>query len=126
MEGTGRLTIGGWMETADAAAERMTIRLGDGWPGPMTTAAGWRSSPSGWDGSSAANDRRWRTPGTAIEDDTAADVKDDGQTIAARVGDDSPDERSGSGVRTNAGRLSPLAGHTSADHRLRRPARPAW
>ena len=51
-------------------------------------------------------------------------MKDDGRTIAAHVGDDSPDERSGSGVGTNAGRLSPLAGHTSAVHRLRRPASP--
>ena len=82
--------------------------------------------PRGWDGSHAANDRRWRTPWTGIDaDNTAADVKTDGRTIAARARDDSPDERSGSGVGTNAGRLSPLAGHTAAVHRLRRPARPA-
>jgi len=76
MEGPGRRTGGGWMETW----------RGDEWPGPMKTSAGWRSTPRGWDGSHAAYDRRWRTPGMAIgADNTTADVKD-GNDFAARRG----------------------------------------
>jgi len=74
----------------DAASEKPKTRRGNGWPGPMTAADGWRSPPRGWMGGAAkkpvtvADGVDW-TRWTANEDDTAANVKD-GNDSAARRG----------------------------------------